>query len=55
MADNNTNSPFANVTSDYSRHKAKEFARNGTVLLKNDNNVLPLNLDNLNTIVIFGD
>lgn len=35
MDDNNTNSIYNNVTNEFRNEKAREFARNGTVLLKN--------------------
>lgn len=55
MDDNNTNTLNNNVTNTIRQNKAREFGRNGTVLLKNDNNLLPLNISTLKNIVIIGD
>jgi beta-glucosidase len=49
-----TGSIDANVTSVHHNHLAREFAAAGIVLLKNENNILPLGRDNCN-IVVIGD
>ncbi len=50
-----TGSPSATVTSPQHTQTALQTAENGTVLLKNDGNALPLNTSKVHSIAVIGD
>ena len=51
----NKNKPFGNVASDDHRAVAKHVGEEGIVLLKNQNNVLPIDLNKVKTIAVIGE
>ena len=51
----NKNKPFGNVASEDHRAVAKQVGEEGIVLLKNQNNVLPINLTKVKTIAVIGE
>lgn len=50
-----TGNPNANVRSDAHDRLARTLASNGTVLLKNDRSILPLDINSLRNIAVIGD
>ena len=51
----NKNKPFGSVASEDHRAVAKQVGEEGIVLLKNQNNVLPINLTKVKTIAVIGE
>lgn len=51
----NKNKPFGNVASEDHRAVAKQVGEEGIVLLKNQNNVLPIDLSKVKTIAVIGE
>ncbi|WP_312079060.1 glycoside hydrolase family 3 C-terminal domain-containing protein [Chryseobacterium sp.] len=51
----NKNKPFGNIGSENHRAVAKEIGEEGIVLLKNDKNVLPINLNSAKKIAVIGE
>lgn len=51
----NKNKPFGNVASEDHRAVAKQVGEEGIVLLKNQNNVLPIDLTKVKTIAVIGE
>ena len=51
----NKNKPFGNVASEDHRAVAKHVGEEGIVLLKNQNNVLPIDLNKVKTIAVIGE
>lgn len=51
----NKNKPFGNVASEDHRGVAKQVGEEGIVLLKNQNNILPIDLSKVKTIAVIGE
>lgn len=51
----NKNKPFGNVASEDHKAVAKQVGEEGIVLLKNQNNVLPIDLNKVKTIAVIGE
>ncbi|KFC19053.1 glycoside hydrolase family 3 C-terminal domain-containing protein [Epilithonimonas lactis] len=51
----NKNKPFGNVASEDHRAVAKQVGEEGIVLLKNQNNILPIDLTKVKTIAVIGE
>ncbi|MFC0345940.1 glycoside hydrolase family 3 C-terminal domain-containing protein [Epilithonimonas hispanica] len=51
----NKNKPFGNVASEDHKAVAKQVGEEGIVLLKNQNNILPINLNKVKTIAVIGE
>lgn len=51
----NKNKPFGNVASEDHKAVAKQVGEEGIVLLKNQNNILPIDLNKVKTIAVIGE
>ncbi|PZU82972.1 MAG: glycosyl hydrolase [Chryseobacterium sp.] len=51
----NKNKPFGNIASEEHRAVAKQIGEEGIVLLKNQNNVLPIDLNKVKTVAVIGE
>jgi len=51
----NKNKPFGNIASEEHKNVAKQVGEEGIVLLKNQNNVLPIDLNKVKTIAVIGE
>lgn len=51
----NKNKPFGNVASEEHKAVAKQIGEEGIVLLKNDNNILPIDANKVKTIAVIGE
>ena len=51
----NKNKPFGNVASEEHRAVAKEIGEEGIVLLKNQGNILPIDINKVKTIAVIGE